>query len=180
MNANTDPLIEMVNVHDLKLDPKNPRTMSTHDFETLKESLKSYGFVQPLVVNKRTMIICGGNQRSRAAVALGMTKVPVIWVDLDDKRAATLSIGLNKIAGEFDTDMLAELVLTLDEDLLSLTGFTDEELTNLSSDPFDDEKEPKPKMRKYSLEELRTLAKGIYPAEADRILDFLDVVERAS
>jgi hypothetical protein len=101
---------------------------------------------------------------------------------LDPGKEKALNIAMNKISGEFDNDMLAELILELDTDLLELTGFDDKELVALSADPFDEEptEEPeKPKVKRYTTNELRTLAKGIYPAEAPAILDFLDVVDRA-
>lgn len=179
----TEPLVEMVAAVDLKLDPKNPRTISAHEFESLQRSIDQFGFVEPCVVNKRNMVVVGGHQRLRAASALGIDRVPVVWVDLDEKHQHALNIALNKISGEFDKDVLAELILELDDELLSLTGFDESELESLQADPFDDEGEPKadkPKEKKYSLEELRTLAKGIYPAQADVILDFLEAVGRAS
>lgn len=183
MNTPNDPLVEMVPIADLKPDPRNPRKISTHEFESLQRSIDSFGMVQPLVVNKRNMQIVGGHQRWRAALDLKIDKVPVVWVDLDANRQTTLNIGLNKIAGEFDTDQLAELILELDEDLLTLTGFTDEELTGLQADPFDEVEEAsndeKPKTRKYTLDELRTLAKSTYPAQPV-ILEFLEAVARAS
>jgi ParB-like chromosome segregation protein Spo0J len=182
MTLPTDPLVELVHVADLKFDPKNPRTISTHEFESLQRSIDSFGMVEPLVVNKRNMVIVGGHQRARAAKELGVERVPVAWVDLDEKRQHALNIALNKISGEFDKDQLAELILELDDELLDLTGFDTAELDALQAAPdFDeDPKEDKPKDKKYSLEELRTLAKGIYPAKADVILDFLEAVGRAS
>lgn len=176
------PLVELVNPDDLKLDPKNPRSISKADFAALMQSIEQFGFVEPVVVNKRNMMVVGGHQRVRAARELKLRDVPVAWVDMDEQHQAALNVALNKISGTFDTDMLSELILELDEDLVGLTGYSPEELNKLTGDPFDEPpKEEKPKgPKKYSTEELRTLAKGIYPAEAATILEFLEVVDRAS
>lgn len=183
MSTHTDPLVEMVPIAELKLDPKNPRTISTHEFESLQRSIDQFGFVEPVVANKRNMVIIGGHQRVRAAEVLGVTKVPVVWVDLDEKHQHALNIALNKISGEFDKDVLAELILTLDDELLSLTGFDESELEALQASPdFDepeDEKPDKKGERKFTLEELLTLAKSLYPAQPV-IQEFLEKVSSAS
>jgi ParB-like chromosome segregation protein Spo0J len=43
--------------------PYNPRKISDHDLEALRRSMKFFGVVEPVVVNKRTGRIVGGHQR---------------------------------------------------------------------------------------------------------------------
>lgn len=108
----------------------NPRKISDHQAEALKRSLDRWGFVEPIVANKRTGKIVGGHQRVDAALALAVAKVPVHWVDLDEDSEKALNIALNKISGEWEDNRLAELLTELEQggqDLEDL-GFDPDEL----------------------------------------------------
>lgn len=61
----------------------NPRKISEKQLEQLKKSLKRYGCVRPLVINKKTGNLVSGHQMLRAAKEIGMTTLPHIIVDLD-------------------------------------------------------------------------------------------------
>ena len=111
----------------------NPRSISAHQAEALKRSIDRWGFVEPIVANKRTGKIVGGHQRVDAALALAVQKVPVHWVDLDEDSEKALNIALNKISGEWNNDTLAELLADLEQsgqDLEDL-GFDADELQKL-------------------------------------------------
>lgn len=157
----------------------NPRILSAKQLESLQKSIDAFGFVEPVVANKRNNIIVGGHARVLAAKGLGYESVPVVWVDLDPAHEKTLNVALNKIGGEFDTDQLAELLNDLDLDLVELSGFDEDELLALQADPFDAPAEPdKPKgARKYSTDELREIAKSYYPDQLQTITGFLAVVD---
>ena len=108
----------------------NPRKISDHQAEALKRSLDRWGFVEPIVANKRTGKIVGGHQRVDAALALAVAKVPVHWVDIDEGSEKALNIALNKISGEWEDNRLAELLTELEQggqDLEDL-GFDPDEL----------------------------------------------------
>jgi len=98
----------------------NPRTISASAMAGLKESLRKYGLVDPLIVNVRTNTLVSGHQRLSAAKELEFTHVPVVEVDLSIEEEKALNITLNnqKITGSF-TDglqaLLGELKLTLPE-----------------------------------------------------------------
>ena len=64
--------------------PYNPRKISDHDLDRLRRSLKFFGTVEPIVVNRRSRHIVGGHQRVRAAEAEGIDSLPVVYVNLDD------------------------------------------------------------------------------------------------
>jgi len=51
--------------------------LSKKDFCALKESIKKWGIIEPIVINQHNVIICG-KERYRAALLLGMKKVPVV------------------------------------------------------------------------------------------------------
>ena len=61
---------------------KNPRIRDPERFELIKLSLRIFGFVMPLYVNKVNRTLYSGHQRSAAAIALGYEKLPV--VELED------------------------------------------------------------------------------------------------
>lgn len=126
--------VRLVETKKLKSPDWNPRYISAKEMEALKKSISEFGLVQPLVVNRPTMEVLGGNQRLAAAQALGIKKVPVVFVDLPEAKAKALNVALNKIEGEFDLPALAALlrdIQALDPDDLLLTGFDDLELAEL-------------------------------------------------
>ncbi len=127
-----DVKIVSVAIGDLKPSPYNPREISGHDFDALKRSLSEFGFVDPVIANRDNTII-GGHQRVEAAKALGITTVPVVYVDLPKEKAKVLNLALNRISGEWDKDKLKELLVELNNLSvdLSLTGFTDDEVSAL-------------------------------------------------
>lgn len=163
--------------------PYNPRTLSQSEFESLQRSLDEFGFVEPIVVNRKSGFIVGGHQRVAAARAVGIETVPVVFVDLDEQREKALNVALNKISGSFDNDMLAELLSGLDDDMVELTGFDENwaDLLQPVPDLEDDEAKAKEaKAPKFTTDELRTLAKSLYPIQVSVILDFLSVVDERS
>jgi DNA modification methylase len=124
--------VERVAIADLNADARNPRRMPEHEMAALKRSLAEYGAVEPAVVNRDWTII-GGHQRVQAARELGWAYFPVVWVDLDDDKARLLNLALNRIHGEWDEDLLVEMLANLHEQDadLSLSGFDSGELDAL-------------------------------------------------
>ena len=136
MTTNTPSVqsIEQVAIDDLRPDPANPRRISTEQLEALTRSLKEYGFVQPVLARREDRTVIGGHQRLTAARRLGYKTVPVIFLDLSLEQARVLNIGLNKISGDWDNELLGRLLADLkpvDDIDLALTGFSDDELLKL-------------------------------------------------
>lgn len=121
--------IVQVEIKDLKEAPYNPRLATEKDYEDLKESIKKYGLVDPIIVNGaegRKNIVIGGHFRLRVARDMGMETVPVYYVNIpneDDEKE--LNIRLNKNTGRWDFDLLSS---NFDTDLLLGFGFTEGEL----------------------------------------------------
>lgn len=86
----------------------NPRD-NTNAVEPTKESIKRFGFVKPILVDKAGVIIAG-HTRYVAAYQLGMVFVPVVYSDMDDEMAKKYRILDNKLAekSSFDEDQLLE------------------------------------------------------------------------
>ena len=115
--------IKNVLVKDIKYAPYNPRKISDEVLSKLKRSIEEFGYVEPIVVNKRTMHVVGGNQRLKVLRQLGIEEVQAVIVDLDDTHEKALNIALNKINGEWDLPLLKDLLLEID------TGEIDTEIT---------------------------------------------------
>ena len=141
--------IEKLNVEQLKPAGYNPRKKlkpGDKEFEKLKKSIEEFGYVEPIILNKRTNTVVGGHQRLEVMKHLGYTEVDCVIVDLDEQKEKALNIALNKISGEWDNDLLTDLLKELDQGgIVSLTGFETEELDelfagteyNVSEDNFD-------------------------------------------
>ena len=86
----------------------NPRD-NTNAVEPTKESIKRFGFVKPILVDKAGVIIAG-HTRYVAAYQLCMEFVPVVYSDMDDEMAKKYRILDNKLAekSSFDEDQLLE------------------------------------------------------------------------
>lgn len=86
----------------------NPRD-NTNAVEPTKESIKRFGFVKPILVDKAGVIIAG-HTRYVAAYQLGMEFVPVVYSDMDDEMAKKYRILDDKLAEKsfFDEDQLLE------------------------------------------------------------------------
>ena len=125
--------IKKVLVKDLKYAPYNPRKISDEMLNKLKQSIEEFGYVEPIVVNKRTRHVVGGNQRLKALEDLGIEEVEAVFVDLDDAREKALNVALNKITGEWDYPKLKDLLEELDTGAgdIELTGFDMVEIEDL-------------------------------------------------
>ena len=113
------------------------------EYEKLKRSIDEFGYVDPIIWNKRTGRICGGHQRFKILKAQGVEEAEVVIVDFDEEKEKAFNIALNKVNGDWDKDKLALLITDLqasDFDV-SLTGFDPAELDDLmgsDSDAKDD------------------------------------------
>lgn len=93
--------------------PGNPRTIKKDQFEKLKKSLTDnadYFEARPIILSDRTgeLIIIAGNQRYKAAKAIGMTEVPTVLLPgLTEEREREIVIRDNVENGDWDMDALA-------------------------------------------------------------------------
>ena len=120
-------------ISELKFAQYNPRFISEHDMGKLILSLKTYGLVEPVVINNDGTII-GGHQRVRAAQSLGWQEIDCVEVSLDPIKEKALNLALNRIHGEWSETMLAEVIHSInaeDPQSLQLTGFQPLEISNL-------------------------------------------------
>lgn len=72
--------METVKLNDIKPAAYNPRKITQAAFEELQMSLKTLGFILPIIVNKDNMTIVAGHQRTKAATAVGITEAPACFI----------------------------------------------------------------------------------------------------
>lgn len=134
--------IQTVKTKKINPAPYNPRIDLGPDdprYRRIVASLDTFGLVEPLVWNKRTGHLVGGHQRFKVLVAQGATDAPVSVVDLPLEKEKALNLALNKVGGDWDTQLLAELLNDLaGQDIdLELTGFTESETEHLLANLVD-------------------------------------------
>jgi len=134
--------IQTLDVNKVKYAPYNPRKISPETLEKLKQSIEAFGYVEPIIVNKRTMHVVGGNQRLKAMKELGIKEVEAVIVDLDEKDEKVLNLALNKLMGQWDIELLRQVLSELDETQRLLAGFTDLEIESLLADSYFPPAEP--------------------------------------
>ena len=128
MKIETRPLAE------IKPYEKNPR-INDAAVDAVAESIRRFGFRQPIVVDADGVIVCG-HTRYRAAQKLGLAEVPVhVATDLTPEQIRAYRIADNKTAelAEWNLDLLPiELAELKDTGIdWSLLGFDQDELAML-------------------------------------------------
>lgn len=150
--------VKTVKIGDVRPNNFNYNKQSGFVFEKTVESIKTYGFVDPLVArtsNEKGKLgyfeIIGGEHRLKAAEALGLTSIPVVDLGMvSDRDARKLCIVLNETRGKADADALNSLIAELSnagmEDLTVLP-YDESELQAMidaanAGSPDSDEPEP--------------------------------------
>jgi len=112
--------------------PRKDLQSGDPEFEKIRRSIEEFGYVEPVIVND-DMTIIGGHQRVKVLKALGHTEIDCVMVAVDKTKEKALNIALNKIAGEWDTTALAQLMADLDKESynIELTGFDWDEAEKL-------------------------------------------------
>jgi ParB-like chromosome segregation protein Spo0J len=112
---------------DLIANPANWRTHPTGQRAALRGSLTEVGWVQQVMVNRRSGHVVDGHARVEEALARGEATVPVLYVDLDPEEEALVLATLDPIGAMATRDdaKLAELLagISIDnEGLAALLG----------------------------------------------------------
>jgi len=119
-----------VKISDITFSEKNPRKIDEEGRETLRASIQDdpdFFRARPVILSNRTgkLVIVAGNERARAALALGMKTVPAIAVTLTEGKEAEWSLKDNLHQGDWNWNMFKEL--GFDDDFLGKVGFTSEQ-----------------------------------------------------
>ena len=80
---------------DIDPNPNQPRkSFDPEKLAELSESIKNHGLLQPLVVTPRNnrYLLVAGERRWRAARMAGLTKIPAVVMNLDEREIAEISL----------------------------------------------------------------------------------------
>ena len=119
---------EYVEIEKIKPHEKNARTHSEEQIQKIAESIREFGFLNPILIDENYMIIAG-HGRLLGAKKLGLLGVPCIFVeDLNEAQKSAYIIADNRLAEDAGWDMSVlseELRGLMDIDFdIELTGFT--------------------------------------------------------
>jgi len=130
-------IFRRVPLSELHQDPGNVRAHGERNMAAIRDSLRRFGQAEPLVVQKGTGRVIGGNGRLAAMQSLGWTECDIVEVELDDRKARALGLALNRTAelAEWNMQALATVLqeLQVDDDLDGV-GFTNEDIDALIAD----------------------------------------------
>ena len=122
-------LITYQPVSDLKTNPRNARTHNKHQIHQISESIKAFGFTNPVLLDHDNMIVAG-HGRVAGAKKLGMSLVPTIRLeDLSPDQIRAFVIADNRLAEKagWDKSILSielQHLMTIESDLdVTITGF---------------------------------------------------------
>ena len=143
MNTTTD--MQLVAVGKLIPYVNNARTHSPEQLTKLRSSLREFGFINPVIIDREFNVIAG-HGRIAAAKEEGMEEVPCVFVDYlteAQKKAYILADNRMALDAGWDEELLRIEIESLqgaDFDV-SLTGFGEDELADLFAG--DEEKDVK-------------------------------------
>ena len=154
--------IEYLNKEDLRPYANDAKIHTSDQIEQIKNSIREFGFNDPIAVWKDNVIIEGHGRLLAAMEMEEVERVPVIRLDgLTDKQRKAYTIAHNKLTTNtgFDNEILGiELKDLISEIDMTELGFSDFEVTILTNDftpdPYDDEE-----VEKYSGNAEQYLAK---------------------
>jgi hypothetical protein len=148
--------VELVDLETLVPHPDNPKQ---HDLGLMRQSVGTFGYIEPIVVDGRTGFLISGHgrrdllldQRAKGeqppdGVVLdpssGRWLVPVVqgWASRSDAEARAALVTLNRTGevGGWDKDKLLEVLQAASaDDLLAVTGYTDADVARMLKPPSD-------------------------------------------
>lgn len=106
-------VVEYVPIGSIEPNDYNPNRQSTQDFELLCKSMQEDGVTQPIVVLRATRKIVDGEHRWRAAQAIGLESVPVVFTDMTPEQARIATLRHNRARGSEDVALAAQVLRDL-------------------------------------------------------------------
>ncbi|MBQ1492168.1 MAG: DNA modification methylase, partial [Blautia sp.] len=155
MNQVKTQVFKLDELNPAKYNPRKKLKPGDKEFEKLKNSIQNFGYVELIVVNvANNNTVISGHQRLSVLKYLGETEVECVVVEMNENDEKALNIAMNKVSGEWDEQMLADLLTDLKEADYDLdwTGFDADEVNalfdtahdkNVKEDDFDVEAELK-------------------------------------
>ena len=116
--------IEEIRIDEISNHEKNPKQHPDKQIRLLEESIKRFGWTNPVILSADNTILAG-HARVKAAIAAGNDTVPCIRTKLTGQEADAYLLADNRLSdiAPYDRDILAELLSDLPKDLVDITGF---------------------------------------------------------
>ena len=125
------PAVKKIAVGKLTTDGKNPNVMDVNQQIALKNNIKKYGFLVPIITNK-DYLVADGEHRLTAAIDLGMTEVPVVALNVQEVDRRLLRQVMNKLKGVHDplkdSQEFKYLLESKEVDFTKLLAHTDQDV----------------------------------------------------
>mgnify|MGYP003633252814 FL=1 len=139
----THPAAVWVPIDELEPWGDNPSDNS-HSVQNVVHSIKRFGFGAPILARTADKVVIAGHTRLKAAIQLGLDKVPVRYLNLDPAEAKALALADNKLGelASWNDEQLASILRELEVAEVSFDdlGFTENELAELmGSSDLDEE-----------------------------------------
>lgn len=157
----------LAKANDLDPNPWNPNVMDDEMFQKEQNSIRVFGFIDPITVRPHPKLketglgpawqIIDGEHRLRAGISLGYTIFPIVILDVDEETAQQLTIVLNETRGKPDEAKLTALVR-------SLAAKRDEQELQ--------------QVLPYTAERMRTMLTGVDPIDWDALRDRRDKLQK--
>ena len=104
--------------------PKNAKEHPAEQVEKIANSIREFGFNQPIVVDEEGVVIVG-HGRLEAAKHLGITEVPVLRLSMTDDQAKAYRLADNKLnESRWEMELVIEELRELPVEMIDLTGFS--------------------------------------------------------
>lgn len=128
-----------------KLTPwaRNPRK-NDESVQRVAESIKRFGFGAPILARRADGEVIAGHTRLKAAVLLGLPRVPVRYLDLDPADAHLLALADNRLGefAEWDQPALQEILGEYSFDAAAAAGWTSADIEKMASELLADSPGP--------------------------------------
>ncbi len=108
------------------------------NMEAIRDSLRAYGQLKPVVVRAQTRVVVAGNGTMRAARELGWQRVAAVIVPMTDVEAAGYGLADNRTAelADWDNEVVARLSRFIQEAGGASVGWSADEIAALRRDDF--------------------------------------------
>jgi DNA modification methylase len=127
--------VETIPIDQIRPNDWNPNEMDDHIYQSLVQSIRKHGVLQPILI-RSDMTIIKGEKRWRAAAEAGLLELVCVIVETNQEEAKLLTVSLGHLRGRTNEELLASLLEELSvhfslEELSIQTGYQARELDNI-------------------------------------------------
>lgn len=129
----TYQVVKFSDMHPADYNPRFDLKPGDINYEELRESITINGLLQPIVWNKRTGNIVGGEQRFKVLSEMGVTEAICAVVDKSLEEEKEANLALNEAHGSWEDDLLQDMLSTMDTSNINhlAMGFTKDEMEHI-------------------------------------------------